>query len=300
MGKSKIPYLDKVINVHVGCSGKGCSAQCWARDLHNKRHKAFLEGKKMPKQYAKPFNEVQFLPERLQEALHRKKPTVYGVSFTGDMFDKQVPWEWQRQILNQCRDERCLRHQFIFLTKQTGTMERVVSKWVKGTQDVYACLNLDEKDITSNMWFGTTVCTQAEADERIPELLKVPGHIWVSYEPGIERVNFRPFVDHRCGNCQRDTRECKTGPGICFDRKPIYERRINALVVGCESGPKRRPMNLDWVRDAVEVCRYEHVPVYVKQLDINGKVSTNPEEWPEELRVQQLPWRNERACCGGN
>ncbi|KKL91873.1 hypothetical protein LCGC14_1890260, partial [marine sediment metagenome] len=29
--------------------------------------------------------------------------------------------------------------------------------------------------------------------------------------------------------------------------------------------------------------------VFVKQMDINGKVSRNPAEWPESLRRREMP-----------
>lgn len=31
------------------------------------------------------------------------------------------------------------------------------------------------------------------------------------------------------------------------------------------------------------------VAVFVKQLDIGGRISKDPDEWPEELRVREYP-----------
>ena len=45
----------------------------------------------------------------------------------------------------------------------------------------------------------------------------------------------------------------------------------------------------EWVRGIVEQCQAAHVPVFVKQMEINGKVSHKPEEWPEWGRVQEYP-----------
>ncbi len=66
-----------------------------------------------------------------------------------------------------------------------------------------------------------------------------------------------------------------------------HQRPIHFCVVGCESGPKRRPCKLEWVRDIVRQCKAASVPVFVKQIEINGKVSHDMSEWPEELRVQE-------------
>ena len=66
MTKTKIPWCDFVWNCVVGCSpvGEGCR-NCFAHTLHTMRHKAYMAGKKLPAQYAKPFSVVQCLPERL-------------------------------------------------------------------------------------------------------------------------------------------------------------------------------------------------------------------------------------------
>ena len=49
MADTKIPYATKTWNVLTGCTpaSEGCK-NCWARELHEMRHKAFLAGKKMP------------------------------------------------------------------------------------------------------------------------------------------------------------------------------------------------------------------------------------------------------------
>lgn len=62
------------------------------------------------------------------------------------------------------------------------------------------------------------------------------------------------------------------------------------VVVGCESGPNRRPCKLEWVESIVEECRAADVPVFVKQLDIGGKCVTDITKFPEHLRIRQVPW----------
>lgn len=65
------------------------------------------------------------------------------------------------------------------------------------------------------------------------------------------------------------------------------------VVVGCESGPYRRPCRIEWVRDIVRICLRASVPVFVKQLDIDGKCVTDINKFPEDLRIRQVPWRVE-------
>lgn len=64
---------------------------------------------------------------------------------------------------------------------------------------------------------------------------------------------------------------------------------IDWVIVGAESGPSRRSCKIEWVKSIVEQCKQADVPVFVKQLDLDGKLSTNPEEWPEDLRRQEFP-----------
>jgi len=64
---------------------------------------------------------------------------------------------------------------------------------------------------------------------------------------------------------------------------------IHWVIIGWESGKNRRECKLDWVRGIVNQCKTASVPVFVKQLDIGGKVSHDPADWPEDLRVRELP-----------
>ena len=62
------------------------------------------------------------------------------------------------------------------------------------------------------------------------------------------------------------------------------------LVVGCESGPKRRPCKIEWVESIVEQCKAAKIPVFVKQIDINGACETDINKFPAHLRIRQVPW----------
>jgi protein gp37 len=59
------------------------------------------------------------------------------------------------------------------------------------------------------------------------------------------------------------------------------------VIVGGESGPDFRPMDLDWLRSVVEQCRAEGVPVWVKQDA--GLLSGRRGRIPEDLWIQERP-----------
>lgn len=69
----------------------------------------------------------------------------------------------------------------------------------------------------------------------------------------------------------------------------VYLRTIDWVVIGAESGSNKRNCELAWIQLIVDQCAAFHVPVFVKQVHINNKLTKNMAEWPEDLRVRQTP-----------
>ena len=69
------------------------------------------------------------------------------------------------------------------------------------------------------------------------------------------------------------------------------EPLIKQVIVGCESGPKRRPCKIEWIEDIVEQCRKANVPVFVKQMVLpNGEFTNDISKFPKHLQIRQLVW----------
>ena len=122
-----------------------------------------------------------------------------------------------------------------------------------------------------NAYFGFTAENQEWYEKRLePFLESFPkwANAWISAEPLLGRL------------------------GIMFQNPAIMEK-IRWLVVGCESGPNRRPCKIEWVESIVEQCRAANVPVFVKQLDIGGECERDISKFPEHLRIRQVPWAKE-------
>jgi protein gp37 len=88
-----------------------------------------------------------------------------------------------------------------------------------------------------NVWVGTSVGKQARAEERIPELLKVPAIVrFLSCEPLLEEINLTPWLSE-----------------------------LQWIICGGESGPKHRPFNPEWARILRDQCADANVPYFFKQ-----------------------------------
>ena len=182
--------------------------------------------------------------------LHWKKPRrIFTVSM-GDPFHPKVPRRVHRQILYVASMAR--QHTYLLCTKRP---ERIAGAWDE------TALRFDKRSAIPRIHLGTTVEHQDTVD-RIGHLLDAPAAVhWISFEPLL-------------------------GP-VCVPE--LYWGRLTWIVIGCETGTKRRPCNLDWVKSLVYRARNLHLPIWVKQLAINGRVSYDPAEWPEWARLRQLP-----------
>jgi hypothetical protein len=70
---------------------------------------------------------------------------------------------------------------------------------------------------------------------------------------------------------------------------------IDQLIIGGESGPGARPMDLGWVRELISNARQSGTAVFVKQLGTHWAGSgkgNNWNRWPDDLRIREFPGRS--------
>jgi protein gp37 len=111
-----------------------------------------------------------------------------------------------------------------------------------------------------NLWAGTTVEDQEHADERIPELLKVPARVrFLSMEPLLGPVDLRSHLHATaCPMHPSDgTKYASFGCPGC--------NRIHWVIAGGESGRRARPSHPDWFRSLRDQCAAAGVPFFFKQ-----------------------------------
>ena len=61
---------------------------------------------------------------------------------------------------------------------------------------------------------------------------------------------------------------------------------IQWVIIGTMSGRNRIPSNIEQIRKIVKIC---NAPVFIKQLEINGKVEKDIYKFPEDLRLRNFP-----------
>lgn len=252
---SKIEWTEETWNPVTGCTkvSPGCT-NCYADALCRRFWKQW-DREPPPDHF-----QVKLHPDRLDQPLRWKKPQRVFVCSMSDFFHPAIPLEFQVKILSGIR--RCPQHTFQILTKRAGQMALME----------HAC-GIPE---LPNLWLGVTAESQERADERIPPLLQTPAAIrFVSVEPMLGPVKL--FA----GSWMAPVWFCT----------PDNSDGLDWVIIGCESGPNRRPMDLEWALDLVRQCQATGIPVFVKQLDIDGRVSKEPTEWPEELRIREYPRR---------
>jgi protein gp37 len=231
-------------------------------------------------------------PNRLEQPLHWKKHRRIFVCSMGDLFHEDVPTKFIEKVMLAIYNNP--QHTFLILTKRP---DRLLETRVRNF--FLNCF----MNKTDNIWLGITAETQGVLDRRIEIILEVKKlmqtlPIFVSIEPMLGRINFRWAYWHPVS---------RTEPTGEYDGL----KDLDWVIVGAESGPKRRECKLEWVRDVVRQCKAAGVPIFVKQLHIQPekcltcggdpekhdmmckgrplRLSKNMDEWPEDLRVREWP-----------
>lgn len=249
-GDTNIEWATKVWNPVAGCTrvSEGCR-NCYAFELHNRRHKAFQNGAKLPKQYAKPFNEIQLFPDRLHEPLQWKKPQRIFVNSMSDLFHDDVPDWFLDEVFTTMAKAK--QHTFMVLTKRPERMKRYMDSCQRGADEIGGKFPWD------NVWLGVSVENQKAADERIPLLLQTPAAIrFLSCEPLLGPVDLKlsdSALYHMSNYWPPLSEYTRVG------------ELINWVIVGGESGPNARPIHPDWVRSLRDQCVNAGVSFFFKQ-----------------------------------
>jgi len=358
--ETKIEWATATFNPWIGCTkvSPGC-AHCYAenttraRVLRSQGHETWGKGKarsrtsaatwRNPLKWNRQLQKYPFACPQCGNGGDQRMPTCFRCgALRGtnpnrfrvfpslcDWLDDEVPIEWLADFLKLTKD--CQHLDWLLLTKRPENWESRIIKAHESLEPVAYNLPMSAMLVNwcggkppANIWIGTSVEDQKRADERIPELLKIPAKVrFLSVEPllGPVDLGFKGSTDVKFPADFKDRTEKQRDDWIAQTARATYIARcdngIHWVIVGGESGPGARPCNVEWIRDIVRQCKAAGVPCFVKQLgsvpiadDVNSvgfkwtkrdcktglwSLKTkhpkggDPAEWPEDLRVREFP-----------
>lgn len=225
MSKSKIEWTDYTINFISGCTKLSQGCKNCYAEKMHKRLNAMGANG-----YEQPFSEVKFNIDKLLKQMDRlarkTKPLKVFVNSMSDTFHSKIKDGQIIWFLDEM--EEYPNYTFQLLTKRYGRL------------DLFTMLH----GLPSNIWLGVSICNN-------DDLLNASHHLdhtkeqcdntlFVSFEPLLEELDERLLEWH-------------------------IEKNFDWIIVGGESGPGARPMNLDWVRKIRDICIKYNRPFFFKQ-----------------------------------
>lgn len=272
---SKIEWTDRTWNPLAGCTviSPGCT-HCYAMRMAH-RLEAMGQEKYQGTTWKTDGGKILWtgrinLDEKaLLEPLKWKKPQRVFVNSMSDLFHENVPFEYVDKVFAIMALTPHITYQV--LTKRP---ERMAEFLVWKKRD-WACLGpgcIIEKIFfrpwenvkafengfnqhfqfpLPNVWLGTTVENQKEADARIQNLLRCPAAVrFLSCEPLLGPVEFSN-VTKRADAVSQLGKKALSG--------------IHWVIAGGESGHQARPVHEKWIRSMRDQCQAAGVPFFFKQ-----------------------------------
>lgn len=293
---SKIEWCDHTFNPWIGCTkiSDACD-HCYAEARDRRFNpRSGHWGPHAPRKRTSTANWRKPLKWDREAAEAGTRARVFCASLA-DVFDnhRSIGAEWRWDLWKLILDTPNL--DWLLLTKRPQNIERL------------APVTWRVDGFPPNVWIGTTVENQAEADRRIPHLLSIPARVrFLSCEPLLGPVDLT-----RVGNLAslratfpsiiaEEERHMRPEPISGFQIDPLGEPyqstayyqtpnhmggfsigprrwpRLDWIIAGGESGPGARPSNPAWFRDLRDQCAAADVPFHFKQ-------------WGEWAEVKPLP-----------
>jgi len=245
---SKIEWCDKTWNPVVGCShagSPGCD-NCYALSFARRHAKNPTLPAEAREAYSAALTDgkwngtCHFIPHVLDKPLHWKKPRRIFVCSMGDIFHPDVSVTRLEEVLAVIA--RCPQHTFLMLTKRADRLGLMTSDRLRLCPGTTWPL--------PNLHLGVTVETPGQLG-RTDELLRIPAAVhWVSLEPLLAAMDLRAYLPH-----------------------------LDWVVLGPETGPGARPMDLDWARSVRDQCAETDTPFFLKKIKLDGR---SHHEFPRE------------------
>ena len=195
--------------------------------------------------------------DMLESWARMTKPKKIFVGSMTDIFGEWVP-DWMLFALFLAMAQSPFQT-FQVLTKRPERAAEVIGSWLR---------HVGRGQLPANIWLGISAENQATYDERIKWLNRCLAQVrFLSLEPLLGPINLGDIKD------------------------------VDWVIVGGESGPRARPLDLEWIWDILYQCRRAGVSAFIKQLGSHWakrrgaqhSKGGDPDEWPKALRVRMFP-----------
>ncbi len=299
-GDSNISWTNKTWNPIAGCSivSPGCT-NCYAMQMAHRINRMKPDPASHYFGTTKVVNGnpvwtgvVNPAPDHILLApLKWKKPARIFVNSMSDLFHEAVPDELIDKVFAVMA--LCPQHSFQVLTKRSRRMREYLScelflkvqnfidnwesedsfpfqkqgaPWLKGRFDFGT--SAPDRSWLPNVHLGVSCEDQQRADERIPDLLATPAAVrFVSAEPLLGPIDFTALVRRQdlrmvdalqgCWAWKTDEQDAWEHGGACS--------KLDQIIVGGESGPGHRPMQMEWAESIMRQCADAGTAFFFKQ-----------------------------------
>jgi len=278
MSKSKIEWCDRTWSPVTGCTkiSSGC-VNCYAE-----RQAIMHRGHPNPKiahTYRNGF-EVTCHPEKLQQPIPWRNPSRVFVCSMSDLFHEDVPDEFIVKVWATMA--QAWKQTFLILTKRSERLRNLLADCAQFYADVIYELQDRGLEFDDLLWpllnvhVGVSCSTQGELEKASEDLMMTDAVLWfLSLEPLLEEI-ILPYSltdDAVCPECGSTGRK-QTCTFCGADTEP--RQRIEHVIVGCESGPGRRPMMFGWAASLRDQCQESGIPFFLKQVEVRRKIIKMP------------------------
>lgn len=239
----------------MACGWRGEKRECNVADGHPGFHP--------------PVASCALCPNCMEPTMKASRRRVFCASLA-DVFDNEAPPAWRAELLALISGTPNL--DWLLLTKRIGNVAKMIE-----------APGMQKCGLPPNVWLGSTICNQAEAERDIPKLLAVPAaRHFLSIEPMLSGLDVRPWLP---GPCQHPA--CHEGSiPVAGSGRPCPwcqcgpSKRLDWIIAGGESGPHARPSHPDWFRSLRDQCAAAGVPFLMKQwgeyVEWTGAESPSP------------------------
>ena len=275
---TKIEWTEQTWNPTSGCDriSPGCN-NCYALTMA-KRLKAMGQAKYQndgdPRTSGPGFGFTEHV-DALDEPRGWRKPRRVFVNSMSDVFHEQATERFVGGIWDVMAATP--QHTYQVLTKRPARARTILNRWAAAgwtwrRHDMAWCGPVEGP--LRNVWLGTSIESNAYV-KRAHHLRRTPAAVrFISAEPLIGPLPYLDLTD------------------------------IDWLIIGGESGPGARPLELWWIHELIAKARDAGTAVFVKQLGSvwasdtswNGTPVSRTDKkggqwsfWPDDLRVREYP-----------